>query len=137
MRRPADRSLSRHTANRRRQRTGLASIAVTVGKDPAAMNRPEVSWEIQCPDKTGFATSASSLFEAAANALDWCEVESRVFGTDRVFADDEVLEIEADTSKGRIHRMEVGEVRAWMERRNATEDRSDSDCRSPQKTPNR
>ena len=81
------------------------------------MNTADLFWEIEYPDGTGFATTAQSLFEAAAEALHWCEVESRSFGTDRVFADDDVLHILLDRSKCSAVSVKVRQVREWIRQR--------------------
>jgi hypothetical protein len=41
----------------------------------------------------GHNTMAKSLFEAAAKALHWAEVDCQTFGTARRYRDDQVLEI--------------------------------------------
>jgi hypothetical protein len=48
---------------------------------------------ITYPDRTGFTTMGTSVFVAAANALEWVEVHRRDFGTARQFRDDEILRI--------------------------------------------
>ena len=80
-------------------------------------------FSIRYPDGMGHNTEAASLFQAAANALRWCEVECRTFGTARRFRDDEVLVISVGMTgeKGR-HRVRIGRVRKWLsERENAAE----------------
>jgi hypothetical protein len=46
---------------------------------------------IDYPDRTGFNTTAASLFEAAAKALEWAEIDCRIFGNARRFRDDQIL----------------------------------------------
>lgn len=48
---------------------------------------------IRYPDGMGHNTMAKSLFEAAAKALHWAEVDCQTFGTARRYRDDQVLEI--------------------------------------------
>ena len=62
----------------------------------------------------------TSLFDAAANALRWVEVDRRDFGTARRFRDDEILRIGVGMVPDRWYRVRVGRVREWQaERRNA------------------
>lgn len=58
----------------------------------------------------GFNTAAASLFEAAANAIRWAEIECRHFRTDRTLPDDEILTVTIDNRK---YRVRVGRVREW------------------------
>jgi hypothetical protein len=68
---------------------------------------------IRYPDRTGFNTEASSLFQAAANALHWCEVDRRAFGTARRFRDDQILVISAGMRAEKVYRVNIGRIRKW------------------------
>ena len=72
-------------------------------------------FSIRYPDGMGHNTEAASLFQAAANALRWCEISCQTFGTAKRFRDDEVLMISVGMTgeKGR-HRVRIGRVRKWL-----------------------
>jgi hypothetical protein len=69
---------------------------VEVSAKPVQWSLPPLDSVFCCityPDRTGFTTMGSSLFDAAAKALEWVEVDRQVFGTARRFSDDQVLTI--------------------------------------------
>jgi uncharacterized protein (UPF0548 family) len=68
----------------------------------------------------GHTTSGNSLFEAAANALRWWEVEQQAFGTAFSPADDEVIEVSVMGSGNKTYRVRVGAVRKWTAGRKAS-----------------
>ncbi len=75
---------------------------------------------ITYPDGIGHSTEASSLFQAAVNALRWREIERRTFGTARRFRDDQTLVISVGMTEGKGYRANIGRVRTWLnERENA------------------
>jgi hypothetical protein len=75
---------------------------------------------ITYPDRTGCNTTGTSVFDAAANALEWVEAHRRDFGTARRFRDDEILRIGVGMVPGRWYRVGIGRVRECeAERRNA------------------
>ena len=55
-----------------------------------------------------------SLFEAAAKALHWAEVDCQTFGTARRYRDDQVLEIGVGMVPDRWYRVRIGRVRRWI-----------------------
>jgi hypothetical protein len=63
----------------------------------------------------GFNTSATSLFGAAAAAIEWAEVSCRKFGTARILPDGEILTISVGAgASDRSYRVRVGRVREWL-----------------------
>jgi hypothetical protein len=64
---------------------------------------------------------ASSLFDAAAKALEWTEVDCQTFGTARRYRDDQVLVIGIGMVPDRWYRIRIGRVRPWI-RENARAD---------------
>ena len=80
----------------------------------AEMSRIPASCSIRYPEGTDVTTMGSSVFECAAKAIHWIEVEREMFGTATTLADNEVLEISAGMSKRPTHRVTVGRVKAWM-----------------------
>jgi hypothetical protein len=69
---------------------------------------------IRYPDRMGNTTTAKSLFEAAANALHWAEVDCPTFGNDRRYRDDQVLVIGVGMVPDRWYRVRVGRIRRWI-----------------------
>jgi hypothetical protein len=69
---------------------------------------------IRYPDGMGHNTMAKSLFEAAAKALHWAEVDCQRFGTARRYRDDQVLEIGVGMVPDRWYRVRIGRVRRWI-----------------------
>lgn len=67
----------------------------------------------------GYTTSARSLFEAGANAINWAEVECRQFRTSRVLPDDEILTISVGVGEGTTYLVEVGRIREWIQEQQA------------------
>lgn len=65
----------------------------------------------------GHTTEASSLFEAAARAIEWAEVTCKHFKTDRILPDDEILTIAVGPNAERSYRVRVGRVREWLRTR--------------------
>jgi hypothetical protein len=61
-------------------------------------------------DRTGFNTMGTSVFDAAANALEWVEVHRRDFGTARRFRDDEILRIGVGMVPSVWYRVRIGRV---------------------------
>jgi hypothetical protein len=73
------------------------------------------------PDPTGYNAMETSVFDAAANALEWVEVHRRDFGTARRFRDDEILRIGVGMAPDRWYRVRMGRARQWEAgRRNAS-----------------
>lgn len=66
-----------------------------------------------------FNTSGKSLFDVAAKAIHWVEVDCRSFGTSRIMDDDEVLEIGVGLIDARTYRVRVGRVREWLKEQQA------------------
>ena len=69
------------------------------------------------PDRTGFNTTAASVFEAAVKALEWVEVDRRAFGTVRRFHDRKMLDIGVGMVPDRWYRVNVGRARRWARER--------------------
>jgi hypothetical protein len=72
---------------------------------------------ITYPDRTGFNTIGTSIFDAAAKALRWVEITRREFGTARRFRDDQILVIGVGMVPDRWYRVKVGRVREWVRER--------------------
>ena len=68
---------------------------------------------ITYPDGTGYNTIGSSLFDAAAKALPWVEMDSQTFGTARRFRDDQVLKIGAGMVPDRWYGVRIRRIRRW------------------------
>jgi len=66
---------------------------------------------IRYPDRTGYNAAGSSLFDAAAKALEWVEVARRSFGAARRFSDDQALMIGVGMVPDRWHRVRIGRTR--------------------------
>jgi hypothetical protein len=73
----------------------------------------------RCPDRTGFAAMGSSLFEAAAKALEWVEAARRMFGAAR--RDDQVLVIGVGMAPDRWYRVRIGRIRRWIRENGRTD----------------
>ena len=69
---------------------------------------------IRYPDRSRYNTTGSSLFDAAAQALKWVEVDRQSFGTARRFHDDQVLEIGVGMVPDRWYRVRIGRIRRWV-----------------------
>jgi hypothetical protein len=69
---------------------------------------------IRYPNGMGQSTAAKSLFEAAANALHWAEVDCPTFGNGRRYRDDQVLLIGVGMVPDRWYRVQVGCTRRWI-----------------------
>ena len=69
---------------------------------------------IRYPDRSRYNTTGSSLFAAAAKALQWVEVSRQSFGTAHRFHDGQVLEIGVGMVPDRWYRVRVGRVRQWI-----------------------
>ena len=67
-------------------------------------------------DRTGYTTMGTSVFDAAANALEWVELHRRDFGTARRFRDDEILRVGVGMVPDRYYRVRIGKVREWQAR---------------------
>jgi hypothetical protein len=65
-------------------------------------------------------TTGSSLFDAAAQALKWVEVDRQSFGTARRFHDDQVLEIGVGMVPDRWYRVRIGRIRQWIREKAST-----------------
>jgi len=72
---------------------------------------------ITYPDRTGFNTMGTSVFDAAANALRWVEVDRQSFGTARRFHDEEILRIGVGMVPDRWYFVKVGRVLQWASER--------------------
>jgi hypothetical protein len=70
----------------------------------------------------GHGTMAKSLFEAAANALHWAEVDCPSFGNAKHYRDDQVLVIGVGMVPDRRYRVRIGRIRQWV-RETASKDR--------------
>jgi hypothetical protein len=66
---------------------------------------------ITYPDGMGYNTIVSSLFDAAAKALKWVEVDCQSFGTARRFRDHQALEIGVGMAPDRWYRVRIGRIR--------------------------
>ena len=87
---------------------------------------------ITYPDRTGYATMGTSVFDAAANALEWVEAHRRDFGTARRFNDDEILRIGVGMAPDRWYRVRIRRVRQWeAERRDASRQETLGRVRAP------
>ena len=64
---------------------------------------------VKYPDRTVYTTMGTRVFDAAANALRWVEVDRQAFGTARRFHDDETLVIGVGMVPDRWYRVKVGE----------------------------
>jgi hypothetical protein len=62
---------------------------------------------IRYPDRSGYNTTGSSLFDAAAKALEWVEVARRSFGAARRFHDDQVLMFGVGMVPNRWYRVRI------------------------------
>jgi hypothetical protein len=69
---------------------------------------------IKYPDGMGHNTMAKSLFEAAANALYWSEVDCQTFGSARRYRDDQALVIGVGMVPARWYRVRIGRIRRWI-----------------------
>jgi hypothetical protein len=69
---------------------------------------------VRYPNGMGHTTVAPSVFAAAANAIQWMEVECRTFGTARALRDSEILHIRVGMTEGPSYRMRVGRIREWL-----------------------
>jgi hypothetical protein len=69
---------------------------------------------IRYPDRSRYNTTGSSLFDAAAQALKWVEVDRQSFGTARRFHDDQVLEIGVGMVPDRWYKVRIGRIRQWV-----------------------
>jgi hypothetical protein len=69
---------------------------------------------ITYPDGMGHNTMAKSLFEAAANALHWAEVDCQTFNSARRYRDDQVLEIGVGMVPDRWFKVRIGRIRRWV-----------------------
>jgi hypothetical protein len=76
---------------------------------------------ITYPDGMGYNTIGSSLFDAAAKALKWVEVDCQSFGTARRFLDDQVLVIGVGMVPDRWYRVRIGRIRQWVRETERTE----------------
>jgi hypothetical protein len=56
----------------------------------------------------------TSVFEAAAKALEWVEVDRRSFGSARRFRDDQVLAIGIGMVPDCWYRVRIGRIRRWI-----------------------
>lgn len=62
----------------------------------------------------GFNTTGHSLFEVAADAIHWAEVDCRRFATARVLPDEEVLGVSVGVGSETLYRVRVGRVKEWL-----------------------
>ena len=69
---------------------------------------------ITYPNGMGYNTIGSSLFDAAAKALEWVEVDCQTFRTARRFRDDQVLVIGVGMVPDRWYRVRIGRIRRWI-----------------------
>ena len=75
---------------------------------------------IRYPDRSRYNTTGSSLFAAAAKALQWVEVSRQSFGTARRFHDDQVLEIGVGMVPDCWYRVRIGRIRKWIREKAST-----------------
>lgn len=81
---------------------------------PSMSDRSPVFCCIKYPDRTRHTAMGRSLFEVAAIAIHWIEVDRRTFGTARELRDEDVLDIGVGMVPDKHYRVRVGRVREWL-----------------------
>lgn len=78
---------------------------------------PRAYCSIRYADRTGYNTEASSVFEAALDAIRWCELER---SNRRRIPDDEILTVKwpilPPAKVPNVRRVRAGTVREWAAR---------------------